>query len=234
MNSSANSTTVSYFSDNNILTSPAYYETQIENVAEENEEFNDVSLISTLSQGTPVSENNTTSPISPVIATPTRADLENDFQNYILNFSTPLEAERSTTEGTDLDLTSQSSELSTMGNETMESELGPDSENAVNILKKIRIKNINRITIATLNINSLASKFEQLREVIGNNIDILTIQETKLDSSFPTDQFLIDGYSEPYRKDRNRRGGGVMIYVRSDEVRPGCTGRKYSDFQHNF
>ena len=147
MNSSANSTTVSYFSDNNILTSPAYYETQIENVAEENEEFNDVSLISTLSQGTPVSENNTTSPISPVIATPTRADLENDFQNYILNFSTPLEAERSTTEGTDLDLTSQSSELSTMGNETVESELGPNSENAMDILKKIRIKNLNRITM---------------------------------------------------------------------------------------
>ena len=52
--------------------------------------------------------------------------------------------------------------------------------------------------------------------MIGNNIDILTIQETKLDSSFPTNQFLLDGYSEPFRKDRNRHGGGVMIYVRED------------------
>ena len=65
-------------------------------------------------------------------------------------------------------------------------------------------------------INSLAPKFEQLKEVIGNNLDILTIQETKLDSSFPPGQFLIDGYTEPYRLDRNRNGGGVMIYVRED------------------
>ena len=39
---------------------------------------------------------------------------------------------------------------------------------------------------------------------------------TKLESSFPSGQFLIDGYSEPYRLDRNRNGGGVMIYVRED------------------
>ena len=70
--------------------------------------------------------------------------------------------------------------------------------------------------IGTLNINSLASKFEQLREVIGNHLDILTIQETKLDSSFPSEQFALAGYSKPHRLDRNRDGGGVMIYVRED------------------
>ena len=134
--------------------------------------------------------NVTTSPISPVIATPTKQDLENDFHNYIQNFSTPRPLD---SESESINSASQSPELSATGNETVESELGPDSENAMDILKKIRIKNLNRITIATLNINSLASKFEQLREVIGNNIDILTIQETKLDSSFPIDQFIIDG-----------------------------------------
>ena len=51
--------------------------------------------------------------------------------------------------------------------------------------------------------------------MIGNNIDILTIQETKLDSTFPKEQFYLEGYSEPYRLDRNRNGG-VMIYVRED------------------
>ena len=76
---------------------------------------------------------------------------------------------------------------------------------------KLRIKNINRVIIGTLNINSIASKLEQLKEVIGNYLDILTIQETKLDDSFPTTQLLIDGYNEPYRLDRNRRGGGVLI-----------------------
>ena len=70
--------------------------------------------------------------------------------------------------------------------------------------------------IGSLNINSVASKLEHLREVIGNYLDVLTIQETKLDDSFPTAQLLIDGYSEPYRLDRNRHGGGVLIYVRED------------------
>ena len=40
--------------------------------------------------------------------------------------------------------------------------------------------------------------------------------ETKLGSTLPTSQFLIKGYSEPYRFDRNRNGGGVLIYVRED------------------
>ena len=87
---------------------------------------------------------------------------------------------------------------------------------ANSILKDIRVKNINRLTIGTLNINSIASKFDQLKEVIGNHLDIFTIQETKIDESFPKDQFSIEGYHEPYRLDRNKHGGGVLIYVRED------------------
>ena len=84
------------------------------------------------------------------------------------------------------------------------------------ILRNIRTKNINRIIIATLNINSLPNKFEQLKISILGNIDILVITETKLDNSFPTTQFIIDGFSIPYRKDRNIHGGGILIYVRED------------------
>ena len=91
-----------------------------------------------------------------------------------------------------------------------------ESETADKILSKIRVKNVNKVIIGTLNINSLAPKFEQLKAVIGKNIDVLTIQETKLDSSFPVGQFLMDGFSEPYRLDRDKNGGGVMIYVRED------------------
>ena len=89
-------------------------------------------------------------------------------------------------------------------------------ENAFDVLKEIRVKNVNRIVVGTLNINSLAPKFEQLSEVIGKYLDIITIQETKLDSSFPSEQFMLAGYSKPYRLDRNREGGGVLIYVRED------------------
>ena len=47
-------------------------------------------------------------------------------------------------------------------------------------------------------------------------LDILIITETKLDNTFPVSQFHIDGYSKPYRLDRNRNWGGIIIYVRED------------------
>ena len=37
--------------------------------------------------------------------------------------------------------------------------------------------------------------------------------ETKIDASFPNSQFIIDGYSPPFTYDRNRFGGGVLIYI---------------------
>ena len=52
--------------------------------------------------------------------------------------------------------------------------------------------------------------------VINNNNDILMISETKLDPSFPTGQFHIHGFSEPYRFDRNSNGGGILLYIRED------------------
>ena len=42
------------------------------------------------------------------------------------------------------------------------------------------------------------------------------ISETKLDPSFPTGQFHIRGFSEPYRFDRNGNGGGILLYIRED------------------
>ena len=84
------------------------------------------------------------------------------------------------------------------------------------MLDKIRTKNFERLIIGNLNINSLRSKFDQLKLLIQGKIDILIITETKLDDSFPTEQFTISGYSKPYRLDRNRNGGGVIIYIRED------------------
>ena len=66
----------------------------------------------------------------------------------------------------------------------------------------------------TLNINSLSSKYDALKVLISGTFDILIITETKLDDTYPISQFHIDGYSMPYRPDRNRNGGGVIIYVR--------------------
>ena len=43
-------------------------------------------------------------------------------------------------------------------------------------------------------------------------LDPPLISETKLDKS----QFLIEGYSRPYRIDRNCHVGGIILYVRAD------------------
>ena len=42
------------------------------------------------------------------------------------------------------------------------------------------------------------------------------ISESKLDNSFPTDQFLMSGYRRPFRLDPNGNGGGILLYVRED------------------
>ena len=42
------------------------------------------------------------------------------------------------------------------------------------------------------------------------------ISETKLDERFPPSQFFLDGYSVPFRFDRNGNGGGILLYIRDD------------------
>ena len=39
------------------------------------------------------------------------------------------------------------------------------------------------------------------------------ISERKLDDSFPEGQFLIEGFHSPFRFDRNKNGGGLILYV---------------------
>ena len=55
-----------------------------------------------------------------------------------------------------------------------------------------------------------------LSDLIIGNIDIFLITESKIDNTFPTSQFKIFGYHLPYRKDRSKCGGGVLLYVRQD------------------
>ena len=52
--------------------------------------------------------------------------------------------------------------------------------------------------------------------MINGNIDIFMTSETKLDETFPAAQFSLQGFCDPYRFDRNRNGGGIMLYIRED------------------
>ena len=60
-------------------------------------------------------------------------------------------------------------------------------------LKNLRLKNIGRLVIGYLNINSVRNKFEGLKDFVGDNIDILIVDETKIDNSFPKGQFFMQG-----------------------------------------
>ena len=93
-------------------------------------------------------------------------------------------------------------------------------------LRVFRKKNLNKLIIAHLNVNSLRNKFELLKEQIQDNIDILMIYETKIDASFPIGQFFLNGYSTPFRLDRNAYGGGILLYVREDIPSKLTCGRK--------
>ena len=46
-------------------------------------------------------------------------------------------------------------------------------------------------------------------------MDILTIAESKLDSSFPNSQFIVSGYKPPIRLDVSDTSGGLLVYVKS-------------------
>ena len=42
------------------------------------------------------------------------------------------------------------------------------------------------------------------------------LSETKIDDSFLKGKFLIKGFRDPFRIDRNVNGGGILFYVRED------------------
>ena len=83
-------------------------------------------------------------------------------------------------------------------------------------MKNLRLKNVNKLIVGNLNVNSIANKINDLRILVHSKIDILVITETKLDSSFSSSEFLIDGFHKPYRMDRNKHGGGILLYVNMD------------------
>ena len=123
----------------------------------------------------------------------------------VLDYSSEIDSEKNICETEDSIIFSDQNEVT-----NVLSNLNPSV-----VLKNIRLKNSNRLVLAHININSLRNKFDSLLQIVNNNIDILLISETKIDSSFPTAQFNITGYTT-YRRDRNQNGGGIILYVKED------------------
>ena len=86
-----------------------------------------------------------------------------------------------------------------------------DIEELINLRKLYT----NNPIIGYLNIHSPRNKITWLREVCGKApIDLLCIDETKLNASFPDAQFHIEGYQYlPFRQDHDRNGGGGKWFL---------------------
>ena len=95
-------------------------------------------------------------------------------------------------------------------------EIRSDNESPYITLQNLRLKNVDKIIIGHININSIRNKIHILSDMVGEKVDILLISETKLDDTFPKSQFLLQGYSEPSRLDRTANGGGLLLYLRND------------------
>ena len=66
-----------------------------------------------------------------------------------------------------------------------------------------------------MNINSLTKHTDELRILVFDySIDIISINETKLDDTIKSCEVHIPGY-EFIRRDRNRQGGGLSFYIKT-------------------
>ena len=100
--------------------------------------------------------------------------------------------------------------------ESKSREVNYSSEDFSFLLRDISRKNMNRIKIGQFNINAIRNKFDLLVPAVVRNLDNLLITDTKTDSSFPEAQCEINGFTTPYRVDRDCHGGVILLYIRQD------------------
>ena len=63
--------------------------------------------------------------------------------------------------------------------------------------------------------NSIRNKFLDFKELVLSDTDICLISETKLDDSFPDQQFHVNGY-KMFRKDWNKFEGSLILFVKEN------------------
>ena len=83
-------------------------------------------------------------------------------------------------------------------------------------MKHVRMKYSKNVIMSYLNINSIRNKVEALKVLVTENVDILCVAETKLDSTFPNAQFALKNFSKPYRLDVNSCSGGLLTYIKTN------------------
>ena len=70
--------------------------------------------------------------------------------------------------------------------------------------------------LVCININSLFKHIDEIRYILINSpLEVLAINESKLDDTISDTEVCIPGYII-IRKDRSRSGGGVALYIREN------------------
>lgn len=86
-----------------------------------------------------------------------------------------------------------------------------ENKNLFQDLRDTRRLHPKNFIAAYLNINSLRYKFDEIKELLVENIvDLLIIAETKLDNTFRDSLFQVEGYNLQ-RRDRDQHGGGFLL-----------------------
>ena len=62
-----------------------------------------------------------------------------------------------------------------------------------------------------MNINSIRNKFDSVRAALVDYIDIFIAAETKINESFPTAQFAIDGFHKPQARCYRQKWGSINV-----------------------
>ena len=78
--------------------------------------------------------------------------------------------------------------------------------------------NFDDFLIVHYNVNSITAegRLEEISDVVkSTKCSILICTESKLDKNIPTSLISISGFHEPVRHDRNRHGGGCLVYIAS-------------------
>ena len=62
----------------------------------------------------------------------------------------------------------------------------------------------------------MRNNFESFVGIVGNNLDILVVSETKIDDTFLESYLLIEGFSKSFRLDRLAKGRAILLYITED------------------
>ena len=95
----------------------------------------------------------------------------------------------------------------------------PDCEVSIGDIKSkytlTQLKNPDwKIKIVSFLLMWILIQLETNLELVLNNIDVLVVEETKLDETFPGGCFDIPGYERPVRREHS--GAGIVLFIKED------------------